>query len=192
MNRQIIITVGREYGSGGHFIAAGIAEKLGIKLYDKKFIQELGFDREITDKYDEKARNVFLSRTVGGFSNSIEDALNEKVFEFIREKAKSGESFVIVGRCAEYVLRDFENVFSVFVLGDMKDKVNRIMSIYNLSERKAMERIKLKDKRRKSYHNFYSDTKWGDSRGYDLCINSSKFGVEETAEAILGLIPYHK
>ena len=74
----------------------------------------------------------------------------------------------------------------------MKDKVNRIMSIYNLSERKAMERIKLKDKRRKSYHNFYSDTKWGDSRGYDLCINSSKFGVEETAEAILGLIPYDK
>lgn len=192
MKKQIIITVGREYGSGGHFIAANIAEKLGIKLYDKKFLEELGFDREITEKYDEKARNVFLSRKVGGFSNSIEDAINERVFEFIRERAKCGESFVVVGRCAEYALKGFDNVFTVFVLGDMEDKIQRIMSIYGLSEKKAIEKIRLKDKRRKSYHNFYSDKKWGDSRGYDLCINSSKFGVEETAEVILGLIPYHK
>ena len=188
---QIIISVGREHGSGGHFIAQELSEKLGIKLYDKEIIEgvvDLGYSREFVERMDEKPINYLLSRRIGEFSNSLEEIVAEKVFEYIRKIAESGESFVIVGRCAESVLRNYPHVLSMFITGDKKDKLERIKRIYQMNDQEAMDRIRRVDFKRKQYHNHYSDYKWGDSRGYDLLINSSRLGIEPTAKCLAGYV----
>ncbi|MDO4285704.1 MAG: cytidylate kinase-like family protein [Eubacteriales bacterium] len=191
-SRQIIITVGREHGSGGHFIAQEIANNLGIKLYDKDIVEgtvELsGYSREFIEKMDEKPVNVLFSRRIGEFSNSLEENVAHKVFEYIHTIAEKGESFVIVGRCAESVLRHYPHVISVFISGDKEDKIDRIKRLYELDTQKAADRIKKVDFKRKHYHNYYSDFKWGDSRGYDILINSSRIGIENTAKCLTSYI----
>lgn len=184
---QIIVTLGREHGSGGHFIAQCLAEDLGIKLYDKDIIEgvvDLGYSREFVEKMDEKPINHLLWRRIGEFSNSPEEIIAEKVFEYIRQIADTGESFVIVGRCAESVLRSYPHVISTFITGDRKDKIERIERVLNMSEAEAIDRMRRVDFKRKQYHNHYSDFKWGDSRGYDVLINSSRLGIDNTAACL--------
>lgn len=187
MNKQFIVSVSREYGSGGHEIATVLAERLNINMYDRSIIDEisshLNVSPETLKPYDEKPKNFFATRRVGTHSSSMEDALVEMEFDFIREKAKSGESFVIVGRCSDWVLKDHPGLITIFVSGDAEHKVKRIMQRRNLSEDAAAEAVKRVDKMRKWYHNRYSDIKWGDSRHYDLCINSS-IGVEATSDVL--------
>ncbi len=191
-DKQIIVTVGREHGSGGHFIAQHIADDLGIKLYDKEIVEAIvdssGYTREFVEKMDEKPINFLLSRRIGEFSNSPEEIIAEKVFAYIREIAESGQSFVIVGRCAESVLRLYPHVVSVFVTGDKQDKLDRIQRIFELDPQKAADRIRRVDFKRKQYHNHFSDRKWGDSRGYDILINSSRIGIENTAKCLTSYI----
>lgn len=188
MEKQMIISVGREFGSGGHEVAEIIARDFNIPLYDRSLLERVaeksGVDLGLIEKYDEKQRNPFLSRKVRGFSNSLEDAVAEMQFEYIRERAASGESFVIVGRCADVVLAEHEALVSVFVLGDKETKKKRVMEKYKLSEHEALAKMKRHDISRKAYHNAHSKIAWGDSRRYDLCINSSKLGVEKTAKMI--------
>ena len=192
MDNQIIITIGREYGSAGHYIAGHLAQKLGLTLYDKRFFIEchdqIGYSAEIMEKYDEKARNKWISKRIRNHTNSIEDHVQEKVSEFILSRAKSGESFVIVGRCADSILRDYPNTIKVFVTGHMEDKIERIMGIYKLTREQAIDKIKRHDKKRRNYHNHYSDKKWGDSRGYDICIDSSVIGIESTVDVLVTYI----
>ena len=188
MRKQVIVTIGREYGSAGHFIAEKLAEKLGVELYDKKFIEgaceEIGYSREVMQKYDEQPSKIFISRKIGSYTNSIEEIVQEKVADFIRARAESGESFVEVGRCSDQILRDNPNAVRVFVMGDREEKIHRIMELYSLTREKAAERIDAEDKRRRRYHNAYSDYKWGDSRGYHLCVNSSLVGIDATVEIL--------
>lgn len=192
MDKQIIVTIGREYGSAGHYIAGHLAQKLGLTLYDKRFFIEchdqIGYPQDVMEKYDEKARNRWISKKVRNHTNSIEDHVQEKVSDFILSRAKSGESFVIVGRCADSILRDYPNTIKVFVTGNMEDKIERVMGIYKLSRDEAIDKIKRHDKKRKSYHNLYSDKKWGDSRGYDICIDSSVIGIESTVDVLATFI----
>ncbi|MBC8529690.1 cytidylate kinase-like family protein [Christensenellaceae bacterium NSJ-44] len=192
MYQQLIVTIGREFGSGGHYIAEKLSERLDLPLFDKKILEHVGYSQEDIHKYDEKPGNPLLSRRVGRFSNSIEEVLAERTFDFIRELAEKGESFVVVGRCAEQVLRENPNAYSIFVLADEATKVKRIAELYTLTERKALELMRKQDRRRKYYHNTHSDIKWGDSRGYDLCINSSTLGVDKTVEAILQFLALRK
>ena len=188
MGKQVIVAIGREYGSAGHFIAEKLAEKLGVELYDKKFIEgaceEIGYSREVMQKYDEQPSKIFISRKIGSYTNSIEEIVQEKVADFIRARAESGESFVVVGRCSDQILRDNPNAVRVFVMGDREEKIHRIMELYSLTREKAAERIDAEDKRRRRYHNAYSDYKWGDSRGYHLCVNSSLVGIDATVEML--------
>ncbi len=188
MEKQLIVAIGREFGSGGHEIGERIAKRLNISFVDRSMLDEMfsgnGKHKDQIEKYEEDVAKPFLHKHVRGFTNSIEENLAEAQFEYIREKAASGESFVIVGRCGEAVLRGNKNLVSVFVLGDMYDKIHRVMDKYSLPERDAIEKINRHDRKRKRYHNTYSDFKWGDSRGYDLCINSSKLGVRGTAEML--------
>ncbi len=188
MKKQLIVTISREYGSAGHFIAERIAKKLDIALYDKSFFinahDKIGYSAEIMEKYDEKPINFLLSRRVGEHSNSIERHVQQKVDEFLLSKANSGESFVVVGRCADNLLRDNPNAVRIFVLADEEEKIHRIMEIYNLSREKAIDKMRRHDKKRKSYHNTYCDIRWGDSRGYHLCVNSSLLGIDDTSEVI--------
>lgn len=189
MKDQIIVTIGREHGSGGYYIARLLAERLGVPLYDKEIlegvIEKSGYDHALVDQMDEKPVNLFFSRRIGAFSNSLEANVAEHTFALIREKAEKGESFVVVGRCAEQVLYDNPNVVRVFVYSDSESKLRRIMETDGVSVQEASNIIRTVDRERKAYHNYYCDTKWGDCRGYDLAINSGKIGVSASADALL-------
>ena len=185
---QTIISVSREFGSGGHIIAEKIAKDHGLRFYDRHLLDEIANENnvqvEVLEKYDEKPRNAFLSRRVGAFSNSMEEILAEMQFDYIRKKADSGESFVIVGRCAETVLSGHSGLISIFVVGDDEAKLKRVEQVYKLNSNEAILKMKRHDKKRRQYHNRHSSFRWGDSRNYDLCINSSKLGLDRTAEAL--------
>ena len=186
--QQIIISVGREFGSGGHEIAEKLAKMFDIELYDKNILEHIAELKNVNvadyEKYDEVPRNLVFSRKVKGFSNSMEENIANIQFNYLKKKAEEGESFVVVGRCAETVLKQYPALVSIFVLSDWDAKVKRIMRIYGLSEKDAESYITRKDRKRREYHNYYCDIKWGDSRNYDISINSSKLGEEETAKML--------
>lgn len=192
MKKQIIVTIDREHGSGGHYIAQLIAEALGIKLYDKEIVEntatEAGYTKELVDRMDEKPINFFFSRKIGEYSNSLEENVAERTFDFIRAKAAEGTSFVVVGRCAGQVLKGQPNLIRMFVSGDRQDKIRRIMETDGVDADKADELIRAMDRRRKTYHNYYSERKWGDSRGYDVVANTSRLGIPGTADALVYFI----
>ena len=185
---QVIISVGREFGSGGRVIAEALANRFNIPIYDRHLITEIANKTRLTtekiERYNEKPKNHLLSRRVNGYSNSIEDNVAEMQFNFLREKAASGESFVVVGRCSETKLRDFKCLISLFVLGDMDEKIKRVMNVYELSEDKAKAFIDKKDRKRKRYHNYHCEGHWGDSRLYDLSVNSSRLGIDGTVDLL--------
>ena len=185
MSKQLIISISREFGSGGHDIARKLSEDLGLKLYDRKILDDIASEKninvEVLEKFDERPRRIMNSRRVGAYSNSMEEILADMQFEYIREKANSGGSFIVVGRCAETVLKDHEGLVSIFVLADKEWKMGRVMKKYSLNEEEAVIKMARHDRKRKKYHNRHSDFKWGDSRNYDLCINSTRLGIEKTA-----------
>ena len=174
MNKQVIISIGREYGSGGHVIAEIIAKHYNIPLYDRNILDELsketGNSYDVYKKYDEKPANPFITRTVLGQSNSVEKIIAEMQFNFLKEKAESGESYVVLGRCAEDILQDNDGLISIFLVGDTDVKQKRIMEVKHVSADEALTKMKRHDKSRKQYHNSFSSGKWGDSRYYDICI----------------------
>ena len=192
MKKQIIVAVGREHGSGGHYIADLIARELGVKLYDKvsieKEITSGGYSEELVSEMDEKPVNFFPSRRIGRFSNSLEVNVAEKTFAMLRSKAAEGESFVVIGRCGEQVLENNPNCISIFICGDPQFKLDRVMNKLGLNAEQAIEEIRNVDRSRKNYHNYYCDTKWGDARGYDLTVKSNVLGCERTAEMLVGYI----
>lgn len=201
MNNNMIITIGRETGSGGKHIGELIAAKLGIKCYDKELLdlaaKNSGLCAEIFETHDEKPTNSFLyslvmdTYSVGYNTTGYMDIpLNQKVFlaqfDTIKKLAEE-EPCVIVGRCADYALQNFPNVTSVFITGDLDDKLEHIAKQYNLTPDKAREFMVKTDKKRSGYYNYYSNKKWGSSKEYDMCINSSVLGHEGTADLIIEL-----
>ena len=187
MEKQLIIALGREFGSGGHEIGKRLAKKLGINFYDRKMLDKLaeekGFVNSDLKKYDERPRNIFKSTRRGAFSNSLEEIVAEMQFDFIREKADKGESFVIVGRCGESILAGREGLISVFVTGGTEYKMRRVMKDFDLSEAAALDKMRRHDKSRKRYHNQHSKTIWGDSRFFDICINS-EVGLDNVVDVL--------
>ena len=185
---QLLIAIGREFGSGGREIAEKLGERLGITVYDKNMLDEIaeryGFNRELLDEHEETPVNVLFSRKIRGFSSSIEEVIAQRQFELIKEKADNGESFVIVGRCAEHVLKGRKGLHTFFIRGDADMKCRHVMSKYSLEERDAQELMRRRDRQRKNFHNFYCEGKWGDSRNYDLCVNASALGVEGSVELL--------
>lgn len=193
-----IITVGRQFGSAGREIGEKVAAKFGIKCYDKELLQraakESGMCEEIFENNDEKPTNSFLYNLVMdsysfGFSGSsfVDMPISHKVFlaqfESIKKLADEGPC-VIVGRCADYALADYDNVLNVFIYGEMDTKIKRIQEKYQLSESQAKDMIIKADKKRASYYNYYSSKKWGRIDTYDLCLNSSKLGINNTVDMI--------
>ena len=183
---QLIISVGREFGSGGRVIAEELAKRFNIPIYDRHLITDIaektGLTPEEIEKYNENPKPHIIARSVRGYSNSIEDNIAEMQFDIIDKKAADGESFVVVGRCSETKLKKYPALVSLFVLGDMSEKVKRVMEVYSLSEEEAQRLITKKDKKRKRYHNYHCTGHWGDSRLYDLSINSSRLGIEGTID----------
>ena len=193
-----IITIGREYGSAGRQIGYKVAEDLGIKLYDREMLEraakESGICEELFETHDEKPTNSFLyslvmdSYSFGYPSSSYTDMpINHKVllaqFDTIKNIAKEGPC-VIVGRCADYALEERDDVLSVFIHADLEDRIKNVAKLNELTDNKAKDLIHKTDKRRASYYNYYTNKKWGDAESYDICINSSKFGVDGCVKAI--------
>ena len=193
-----IITIGREYGSAGRQIGYKVAEDLGIKLYDREMLEraakESGICEELFETHDEKPTNSFLyslvmdSYSFGYPSSSYTDMpINHKIFlaqfDTIRKIASEGPC-ILVGRCADYALEEFDNVLSVFIHADMDARVRRIARIYDLTDAKAKDRIIKTDKKRSSYYNYYTSKRWGEVDSYDLCLNSSVFGIDGTVDMI--------
>lgn len=189
---QLIISIGREYGSGGHEIAEKLSKKLDLPLYDRNMLEEIAQDKNVDhselQKYDESPKKKLFSRTVRGMSASNEHNVANMQFEYLKQKASQGNSFVVVGRCAETVLKGNDGLISIFILGDMENKINRIAKLRNMSIDEAKSTINRHDRTRKAYHNSYSDMKWGDSRNYDITINSSKIDLDEIVEILLSYI----
>lgn len=194
MDKQVIISIGRQYGSCGHLVAKRIAEKLNISLYDKNILQEIAekinSDYEELKKFDEKPRNVWFSRRLGEHSNSIEEATANMQFSFLRKKAEDGESYVVVGRCADSVLDDENGFVSIFICADMEDRLNRVIEADKLSEHEAKFTIARMDKKRKDYHDAYSDKSWGTAEAYDMCLNISGMTIDEAADFIISYIDF--
>lgn len=192
MEKQLIISVGREFGSGGHEIAEKLAKHYGIQLLDHNLLDEIAAERSVDVKHlkglDEKHKNPFASRTVRGYSSSPEENLYFLQFDYLQKKAADGESFVIVGRCSETILKGCDGLISFFILADKEQKVERIKRKYQLTEGSAKKMIREKDMKRRRYHNGFCKEKWGDSKNYDISINSSRLGIDGTVEALIDYI----
>lgn len=199
MSKKIIITIARQYGSGGREIGERVAKILGIPLYDKELITDAAakgsLNEEIIKKADESAANSLLYTLAMG-SNVLGTTmhfgykmpLNDKLFilqsEVIKEYAKEG-SCVIIGRCADYVLRDEPNIMRLFIYGDLDHRQARVLERHpELKSSQVIDVINKTDKRRSSYYNFYTGNKWGKYDNYDMAINSSTLGIEHTAQVI--------
>ena len=195
-----VITIGRQFGSGGREIGEKVAEHYGIKCYDKELLskaaQESGFAPEMIQNHDERPTNSFLYNLVidtysFGYNSSsfVDMPISHKVFlaqfDTIKKIADEGPC-VIIGRCADYALADRKNVLNLFICGDESCKIKRIMSRFDDvdSEEKAREMMIKKDKQRQSYYNYYSSKKWGRADSYDLTINSSRLGIDGTCNLI--------
>lgn len=189
MEKQLIISVGREFGSGGHIVAANLAKHFGLPLLDSNILADIAKEKNADEaflrKYDESARNLLFSRSVMGFSNSPEEIIAQMQFDYIKARADAGESFVVIGRCADYVLRDNPGLIRVFILGDKEAKIRRTAEREGISLEKAKSRIEQCDKRRKTFHNTHSSNKWGDSRSYDITVNSTKLGLDGATELLI-------
>lgn len=193
MKQQLILTVGREFGSGGREIAQKLAEHYDLPLYDNNLLKEVLSSKDTVqskelERYDETKKRVGIYRTVRGIDSSPENSVAHMQFDFLKKKAEAGESFVVVGRCAETVLKEYPAMISIFVLGDKQEKLERIVRLYEVSAAKAEKMMADNDNRRKKYHNNYCKVKWGDSRNYEISINSSKLGVDETLKILIAYI----
>lgn len=197
-----IITIGRQYGSAGREIGYKVAKDLGIKLYDKEMLdraaKESGLCQELFKTHDEKPTSSFLyslvmdTYSLGYTSGSYTDMpINHKVFlaqfDAIKKIADEGPC-ILVGRCADYALEEYDNVLSLFIHAKMDARIRRIARIYDLTDAKARDIIVKTDKKRASYYNYYSNKKWGAAESYHMCLDSSVLGINGTAEAIEHLV----
>ena len=191
LENQIIITLSREYGSGGRYIGKLVAEKLGIKLYDKEFVAKLAEETGLSSEYienNEQKRGALETLNNGyysGLSNS--DELFIKESELIK-KVASENSCVIVGRCADFILKENKNVFKVFVYSNMENKIKRTTNIYGLDKNKAEKEINRINKLRANHYKYYTEKDWNNPENYDICINSDSLGVEKAADLICEML----
>lgn len=203
MSNNTVITIGRQFGSGGSAIGKLVAQHLNIPFYDKEILKhmadESGYSHEILDNYDEKPTNSFLySLSLGGYAYGTTDSgmpempLGDKIFVIqsntIKNLAKKGPC-VFIGRCAESILSDVVPTLSVFIHTDLDSRISRVAEYEKISHDAAADIVRKTDKKRASYHNYYSEFKWGAVNSYDLCINS-KIGYENAANIIVECARY--
>lgn len=187
-----IVTISREFGSGGRFIGEEVAKKLGIKYYDKEIIGQIAKESGMAPEYIKE--NAELSPKKGIFAyaftgrditgKSVEDMVYEVQRKVILELAEK-EPCVIIGRNADFILKDRDDVLNVFIHGNMPEKMKRICQLYNVSEQDAVKMMTDTDKRRMTNYNFYTDQRWGKASNYTLCLNSSQLGYDKCEEIIM-------
>lgn len=196
---KIIVTINREFCSGGNYIGKKLSEKLGIPFYDKELVnlaaKEAGYAEATFEKVDEVATNSLLYSLIMGVHNSTQTGLlpdNDKLFaiqaDIIRKAVEKG-SAIVLGRCSNYILREEKNIVRVFLKGDMETKVARYNEIYGTPEKDSVETtLEKRDKKRSSYFKFYTGNRWDDINNYDLVINTSKIGFDNAVDVIIDYI----
>lgn len=202
--KKMILTIGRQFGSGGRVIGKKLAERFGIAYYDKELInlasRESGICGEFFEKADEKNSGSLLKALAMGFTmnNTIfqgNDYLsNESLFQIqsdVIRKVAEKESCILVGRCADYILREHPDCMHIFISGSLADRIRRTVEYLQIPEKEAEEFLKKADKSRASYYNYYTDKIWGAAESYDLCINSSFYGIDKTVDLIEHFIHEH-
>lgn len=179
-----IVTITRQYGSGGREIGKRLAEQLGVEFFDNKLLDHAadhsGIHKSHFEENDEKRPNSFLyllSTTYGQGGVPFDDTLFFAQLNSI-QKIASEQSCVIIGRCADYALRDFEGVVNIFICAPFEDRVKRAIEIYDIAEKHAADYVKRIDKQRTSYYNYYTDKRWGAPSNYHLCLDSSALGID--------------
>lgn len=198
MDKNIVISIGRQFGAGGRRVGQALAKELGIAYYDKELImeaaKEFGFAPVFFEENDEKSASFsgnvlqwmesFVTNGLGSKNYLSQDTLFEMQSEVVRKVAEK-HSCVIVGRCSDYVLRDYPNCVSVFLHSSDEDRIQRIQERSGLTVEEAIAKMRMEDKKRAAYYNFYSSKTWGESATYTLSIDVSSIGVEQTVQLIM-------
>lgn len=198
MDKNIVISIGRQFGAGGRRVGQALAKELGIAYYDKELImeaaKEFGFAPVFFEENDEKSASFsgnvlqwmesFVTNGFGSKNYLSQDTLFEMQSEVVRKVAEK-HSCVIVGRCSDYVLRDYPNCVSVFLHSSDEDRVQRIRERSGLTAEEAIAKMRMEDKKRAAYYNFYSSKTWGESATYTLSVDVSSIGVEQTVQLII-------
>lgn len=187
-----IITISREFGSGGRFIGEQVAKKLGIAYYDKNIINEIAEKSGLSPEYIQESAELSPKKGMFAYAlagrditgKSVEDMVHEIQRKVILERAER-EACVIIGRNADFILKDRSDVLNVFIHGDLPEKTKRICQLYNVSEQEAVKMMADTDKRRMTNYSFYTEQKWGKASNYTLCLNSSQLGYDRCEELIL-------
>lgn len=192
MSKNRVIVISREYGSAGSQIGRLLAAKLGIPYYDKSLVDKQVEDSGLSVDFMEREEQKFISSLLfnlatGGYRHANNKDMSDQVYiaesNAIRQIAQQG-SCVIVGRCADYILQDTCDVFSVFIHGDMRSRVRRCVEEYGKDPKRVEQFIRDKDRTRARHYEYYTDRTWGDSNNYHLSVNSGRFGVEKSVELI--------
>ena len=189
--KKRIITISREFGSGGRFIGEEVAKKLGIAYYDKNIINEIAEKSGLSPEYIQENAELSLKKGLFAYAfagrditgKSVEDMVYEAQRKVILDLAEK-EPCVIIGRNADYILKDRDDVLNVFIHGDMPEKIHRIIHLHNVEEQEAVRMMADTDKRRMTNYNFYTEQKWGKASNYTLSLNSSQLGYDR-CEAII-------
>ena len=193
--KNTVLTISREFGSGGRTIAREVAEKLGFAYYDNELVTEIaaksGFDVEFIKSRGEEASftnsflyNLSMNYNLGTNKTSVEDQLYIAQFHVIKELALK-ENCVIVGRCSDYILQTNPLALHVHIHGDKEARAKRIVEVYGETQEQPEKRIKDKDKRRKAYYERYTSRKWGDIKNYHICLDSSKLGIDPCVDILV-------
>ena len=187
-----IITISREFGSGGRFIGEEVAKKLGIAYYDKNIITQIAEESGLSPDYIQESAELSPKKGILAYAlagrditgKSVEDMVYEAQRKIILQLAEK-EACVIIGRNADFILKDWDDVLNVFIHGNMPEKIERICQLYNVSEQDAVKMMTDTDKRRMTNYNFYTDQRWGKASNYTLCLNSSQLGYNKCEEIII-------
>ena len=187
-----IITISREFGSGGRFIGEEVAKKLGIAYYDKDIINQIAEESGLSPDYIQESAELSPKKGILAYAlagrditgKSVEDMVYEVQRKVILELAEK-EPCVIIGRNADFILKDRDDVLNVFIHGNMPEKMKRICQLYNVSEQDAVKMMTDTDKRRMTNYNFYTDQRWGKASNYTLCLNCSQLGSDKCEEIIM-------
>lgn len=192
-----IITISRQFGSGGRTVGRMLAERLGIPFYDKELVKQVADETGLDSAFIEENGEFSPSKSIFSFAMSqgipcMQNGLSMSDFIFCIQRQVilklAEQPCVIVGRGADYILRERDDCFNVFIHADMQSRAERIVRLYGESEKKPEQRLADKDKKRKIYYKHYTDREWGDAKNYDMCLNSGKIGIEKCVELILDAI----
>ena len=192
-----VITISRQFGSGGRTVGRMLAERLGVPFYDKELVKQVADETGLDSAFIEENGEFSPSKSIFSFAMSqgipcMQNGLSMSDFIFCIQRQVilklAEQPCVIVGRGADYILRERDDCFNVFIHADMQSRAERIVRLYGESEKKPEQRLADKDKKRKIYYKHYTDREWGDAKNYDMCLNSGKIGIEKCVELILDAI----